>query len=72
MFLFGIGYKGLDPVKSIRKIVSAFMIDEIVIHIGNHHVWLWICIELVHRSVFGIFTFQKAEICLLLKDLLDH
>jgi putative transposase len=38
-----------------RKRVTAFIIDETVIQIGNQHFWLWICIEPVHRSVLGIF-----------------
>ena len=25
-----------------------------MIQIGNQHCWLWICIELVHKSVLGI------------------
>ncbi|HJU58598.1 MAG TPA: DDE-type integrase/transposase/recombinase, partial [Nitrososphaeraceae archaeon] len=37
-----------------RKRVSAFIIDETIIQIGNQHFWLWICIEPVHRSVLGI------------------
>ena len=36
------------------KRVSAFIIDETIIQIGNQHFWLWICIEPVHRSVLGI------------------
>ena len=38
-----------------RKLVSAFIIDEIVIQNGNQHFWLWICIELIHSSVLGIY-----------------
>ena len=37
-----------------RKRVSAFIIDETVIQIGNQHFWLWICIEPVHKSILGI------------------
>ena len=37
-----------------RKRVSAFIIDETIIQIGNNHYWLWICIEPVHKSVLGI------------------
>ncbi len=37
-----------------RKRVSAFVIDETIIQIGNQRFWLWICIEPVHRSVLGI------------------
>src|SRR4051794_9692943 len=36
-----------------RKRVSAFVIDETVIQIGDHHYWLWICIEPIHKSVLG-------------------
>jgi transposase-like protein len=53
-----------------RKLVSAFIIDEIVIQNGNQHFWLWICIELVH-SLCLESTFQRREICLLLKDSFD-
>ncbi|HJT85034.1 MAG TPA: hypothetical protein VJ697_11170 [Nitrososphaeraceae archaeon] len=42
-----------------RKRVSAFIIDETVIHIGRQHFWLWFCIEPVHRSVFGIYIRRK-------------
>ncbi|MDR4512235.1 MAG: hypothetical protein MRJ93_11095 [Nitrososphaeraceae archaeon] len=28
-----------------RKSVSAFIINETIIQIGNQHFWLWICIE---------------------------
>src|SRR5215213_4235761 len=55
-----------------RKRVSAFIIDETVIQIGKHHFWLWICIEPIHSSVLGIYISQKTEICLLLKNSLDH
>src|SRR5215217_6512235 len=35
-----------------RKRVSAFIIDETVIQIGNQqHFWLWFCIEPIHSSV---------------------
>ena len=53
-----------------RKRVSAFIIDETVIQIGNQHFWLWICIEPVHNFVLGIYISQRIETCLLLKNLL--
>ena len=37
-----------------RKRVSAFIIDETVIQIGNENFWLWIAIEPIHSSVLGI------------------
>ena len=53
-----------------RKLVSAFIIDEIVIQNGNQHFWLWICIEL-YTVLCLESTFQRREICLLLKDSLE-
>ncbi|HET9807951.1 MAG TPA: hypothetical protein VFP49_13695 [Nitrososphaeraceae archaeon] len=46
------------------KRVSAFIIDETIIQIGNSHYWLWIRIEPVHRSVLGIYISQRKETCL--------
>ena len=55
-----------------RKRISAFIIDETVIQIGNQHFWLWIAIEPVNSSVLGIYISKEREICLLLKDLFNH
>ena len=44
-----------------RKRISAFIIDETVIQIGNQHLWLWICIEPVHRSVLGIYISEERN-----------
>ena len=45
-----------------RKRVSAFIIDETVIQIGNQLFWLWLCIEPVHRSVLGIYISKGRNI----------
>lgn len=47
-----------------RKRVSAFIIDEIMIQIGNKHYWLRICIESIRRSSLE-FIPLKHEIYLL-------
>jgi len=44
-----------------RKRVTAFIIDETIIQIGNQHFWLWICIEPVQRSVFGIHISEERN-----------
>src|SRR5215213_1640319 len=44
-----------------RGRVSAFIIDETVIQIGNKHFWLWICIEPVHSSVLGIYISEERN-----------
>ena len=45
-----------------RKRISAFIIDETVIQIGNHHYWLWFGIEPVHSSVLGIYISEDRNI----------
>ena len=45
-----------------RKRISAFIIDETVIKIGNRQdTWLWFCIEPVHSSVLGIFLSEERN-----------
>jgi putative transposase len=44
-----------------RKRVSAFIIDETVIQIGNQHFWLWFCIEPIHFSVLGIYISEERN-----------
>ena len=45
-----------------RKRISAFIIDETVIQIGNQRFWLWICIEPLHRSVLGVHISKERNI----------
>jgi transposase-like protein len=49
-----------------HKRVSAFVIDETIIEIGNQHFcWLWIAIEPIHSSsVLGIYISNERNICL--------
>ncbi|MGE3859476.1 MAG: DDE-type integrase/transposase/recombinase [Nitrososphaeraceae archaeon] len=44
-----------------RKRISAFIIDETVIQIGNRHFWLWFCIEPIHSSVIGIHISEERN-----------
>ena len=44
-----------------RKRVSAFIIDETIIQIGNHHWWLRICIEPIDKSVLGIYISEERS-----------
>ncbi|HEX6293690.1 MAG TPA: hypothetical protein VFZ46_00920 [Nitrososphaeraceae archaeon] len=44
---------GSSQIYNKRKRVSAFIIDETVIQIGNQRFWLWICIEPIHKSVLN-------------------
>ncbi len=42
-----------------RKRVSAFIIDETVIQIGNQYFWLWFCIGPIHSIVLGIYISEE-------------
>src|SRR4029079_6005240 len=44
-----------------RKRVTAFIINETVIQIGDRQYWLWFCIEPVHSSVLGIFLSEERN-----------
>jgi len=44
-----------------RKRVTAFIIDETIIQIGNQHFWLWFCIEPIHSSVLGIYLSEERN-----------
>jgi transposase-like protein len=37
------------------------MIDKTVIQIGSQHFWLWLAIEPIHNSVFGIHISEKRN-----------
>ncbi len=41
--------------------ISAFIIDETIIQIGDQHFWLWICIEPIHSSVLGIHISEERN-----------
>ncbi|HSF50401.1 MAG TPA: hypothetical protein VLA74_06545 [Nitrososphaeraceae archaeon] len=45
-----------------RKRISAFIIDETIIQIGNHHFWIWFCIESIHNLVLGIYISKEKNI----------
>jgi len=44
-----------------RKRVTAIIIDETIIQIGNQHYWLWFCIEPIHSSVLGIYISEERN-----------
>ena len=44
-----------------RKRITAFIIDETIIQIGNQHYWLWFCIEPVHNYVLGIYLSEERN-----------
>jgi len=52
---------GSCQIYNKRKRVSAFVIDETVIQIGNQHFWLWFCIEPIHSFVLGIYISEKRN-----------
>ena len=52
---------GSCQIYNKRKRVTAFIIDETIIQIGNQHFWLWLCIEPIHSSVLGIYISEERN-----------
>ncbi len=52
---------GSSQIYNKRKRISAFIIDETIIQIGNNHFWLWIAIEPVNRTILGIYISQERN-----------
>ena len=44
-----------------RRRVSAFIIDETMVQVGTKHIWIWICIELVHKTILGIHLSEERN-----------
>ena len=44
-----------------RKRISAFIIDKSMVQTGCKHVWIWIAIEPVHKSVLGIHISEERN-----------
>ena len=62
MLLYGIGFRDLLLASFTEgKKVSAYIIDETVIQIGNRQYWLWMCIEPIHSSVLGIYISEERN-----------
>ena len=61
MFLSGIGLSFGSSQIYTKKRISAFIIEESVIQIGNQHFWLWLCIEPIHKSVLGIHISEERN-----------
>ena len=62
MVVYEIGFKDLVLLKSAKGKESLLSLDETVIQIGNHNYWLWIAIEPIHKSVFGIHISEGRNI----------
>lgn len=52
------------PYLQKEKSFSIHHIDETIIQIGDHHYWLWIYIEPVHKSVISINISKERNMCL--------
>lgn len=48
-----------------KRRISAFIIDETMIKIGSRKVWLWVCIEPIHKIILGIHLSQARNMLVL-------
>ena len=52
---------GLCQIYNKHRRVSAFIIDEIIIQIGNKHFWSSICIEPVYKTILGTYISEERN-----------
>ena len=52
---------GSFQIYNKHRRISALIIDETMIQIGNQNCWLWICIEPVNKSVFWNQYFKRKK-----------
>jgi transposase-like protein len=52
---------GSCQIYNKHRRISAFIIDETIIRIGDRHFWIWVCFEPVHRSVLGIYISEERN-----------
>ena len=52
---------GSCQIYNKHRRISAFIIDETIIQIGDRNFWLWICIEPIHKSVLGIYISEERN-----------
>ncbi len=73
MFLFGIGfqkYKNPEKMFYRKRSIDEFIVDEILIKVGNEFAWLWIATaEPKDKTILGIHISYERSICLLLNTL---
>ncbi|MEM3637560.1 MAG: hypothetical protein QXX17_05725 [Conexivisphaerales archaeon] len=44
-----------------RRRVTAFLVDETYIRIGEYEAWVWVAIEPIHRYILGMYIPVEAE-----------
>ena len=65
MFLYGIGYNILVHIIYLNIIEFLLSLSIRLILISNKYLWLWICIEPVHKSVVRIHISQVRNMYIL-------
>ncbi|MBV9177506.1 MAG: DDE-type integrase/transposase/recombinase [Nitrososphaeraceae archaeon] len=47
--------KNIFPNKKNSRIISAFIIDETAVQIGETDAWLWVATEPIHHKILGVY-----------------
>jgi putative transposase len=50
-----------QKIKSKRKKVSEYIVDETMLKVGSEYIWLWIAIEPENKQILALYIYQKRE-----------
>ncbi len=56
-----------QKIKSKKRKISEYIIDETLIKVGSEFIWLWVAIEPKNKAILAP-KYQKSETCLLLQN----
>ena len=56
--------KDVFPNKKKARIITAFIIDDTLIQIGNTNAWLWVAVEPIHNRILGAYLSRHRNMLL--------
>ncbi|KAA2281113.1 DDE-type integrase/transposase/recombinase [Candidatus Nitrosocosmicus agrestis] len=59
----GTGFKSIDPqkMKSIRRRILEYVIDETMLKIGSEYIWLWVATEPENRQILALLLLKISK-----------
>jgi putative transposase len=50
-----------QKIKSKRKKVSEYIVDEILLKVGSEYIWLWIAIEPENKQILALYVSKERN-----------
>jgi len=50
-----------QKIKSKRKKVSEYIVDEIMLKVGSEYIWLWIAIEPENKQILALYVSKERN-----------